>query len=135
MRRDLLALTLSAAVPLEMARLRTVDDDRRQLHVSSVLEHFRYPVNPVAAHGDDLLYGGPGCARRFAELATVLACLAWTPGGVTFCGMHFCADHQACDDSAGDPPFFHECGQESSDVVEHGRAAPAAPASEVSDDA
>jgi hypothetical protein len=35
-------------------------------------------------------------AEVFAFLATGVACAAFQPGGITFAGMHFCTDHDAC---------------------------------------
>lgn len=51
----------------------------------------------VAAHGDDLQYGGRHCAATFAHLAKGLAALAYQPGGVTFAGAHWCVHpHPGC---------------------------------------
>ena len=47
-------------------------------------------IGRLGVNGDNLLYGGPGCAKAFATLAHTLAHLAHRPGGVTFAGYHWC---------------------------------------------
>jgi len=92
--RDHLALALAAAVPLEIARLRSLPEEERAREIKA---HTGQAVAVLLAeHGDDLLFGGRHCADAFAALATGLACLAFTPGGVRFAGLHFCADHTQC---------------------------------------
>lgn len=88
---------LAIAVPPEIERLRSVDDDLRALQIAQHTEQLGAQL--LGEKGDVLLYGGRGCAGAFAALARALACLAWTPGGVTVAGMHFCADHQVCRDA------------------------------------
>lgn len=50
----------------------------------------------VAAHGDDLQFGGPRCAAAFNALAGGLAVLAYCPGGVAFTGLHWCVHSHPC---------------------------------------
>lgn len=59
-------------------------------------------VDPLASSGDMLVRrtrprdGEPGTRTVFAHLARSLAAGAFLPGGVTFGGRHWCADHAAC---------------------------------------
>ena len=90
-----LTLSLALAVPLEMARMRGVDDE---LRAQIIAAHTGLAAATLLGeYGDQLQYGGPRCAEAFAGVARGLACLAWAPGGVTFDGMHFCADHGLCE--------------------------------------
>lgn len=50
----------------------------------------------IGTYGDNLLYGGPHCGETFTALAYTLAHMAQVPGGVTFAGLHWCANHVAC---------------------------------------
>lgn len=89
-----LTLALATAVPLEIERLREADEElRTQLIAERTGEAI---ADLIAAHGDDLLFGGRHCASTFAAVARALACLAWQPGGVTFAGLHCCARHDLC---------------------------------------
>lgn len=89
-----LALALGAAVPLEIERLRALDDEQR---ARVIAQHTGRPIaERLGERGDVLLFGGPGCGETFAHVAVALACLAWAPGGVTVAGMHFCARHEEC---------------------------------------
>jgi len=92
--QDHLALALAAAVPLEIARLRALPDEERAREIKA--RTGQAVAMLLGEHGDDLLFGGKHCAEAFAALATGLACLAFTPGGVRFAGLHFCADHTQC---------------------------------------
>ncbi|GAA3078065.1 hypothetical protein [Streptosporangium carneum] len=92
---DSLSPALAAAVHLEIENLRRVDDDLRATQIAAVLDASRRSMN-IPTHGDDLLFGGRHCVPTFAEMARVLACLAWQPGGVTVFGMHLCARHELC---------------------------------------
>jgi hypothetical protein len=75
---------LAVAVPLRIAELRTMSEGDRQA-LADVAGQF------IAEHGDDLMYRSkPGrSAAAFNQLATGLAALAFTRGGVTFAGMKF----------------------------------------------
>ena len=46
----------------------------------------------LGTFGDNMLYGGRHAGETFTALAYSLAHLAQTPGGVTFAGIHWCAD-------------------------------------------
>ncbi len=80
---DLLLTALQAAVPLEIDRARDLTPEHREDVAGSA-------VDILTAHGDDLLYGGPQCARAFNALTRALGCLACQPGGVTWAGQHWC---------------------------------------------
>lgn len=75
----LLSISLSAAVPLNIARIREWTPEARMAEAQKA-------ATMIASHGDDLLYGGPKCAEAFNALALGLACLAFVPGGVTLFG-------------------------------------------------
>jgi hypothetical protein len=47
-------------------------------------------ADTIAAHSDDLMYGGKHCAETFNALADALAVGARAPGGVFFRGLHWC---------------------------------------------
>jgi hypothetical protein len=88
-----LTATLQVAVPLEIIRLRILDDDQRQWIA-------RTAAQEIASHGDDILFKSKRAgdtARAFNHLATGLAALAYQPGGVTFAGLHWCPDHTQCE--------------------------------------
>jgi hypothetical protein len=83
-REELLTMALSAAVPLKIADLADYSPDARaRLAVGC--------ADAIAAHGDDLQYGGADCVPAFAALARGLAVGAYQPGGITFAGTHWCA--------------------------------------------
>lgn len=90
-----LTLSLAVAVPLEMQRMRHVDDELRAQIIAA--NTGLAVATLLGEYGDQLQYGGPRCAETFAGVARGLACLAWAPGGVTFDGMHFCARHELCE--------------------------------------
>jgi len=83
---DALAITLQLAVPLHIDELRHCDDRQRMAIAARC-------ADVVAAHGDDLQYGGKHCAETFNALARGLAVAAYQPGGITFAGaLHWCTD-------------------------------------------
>lgn len=45
------------------------------------------------ARSSDLEFGGKQCRSQFVALARGLAALSFAPGGVHFCGVHWCARH------------------------------------------
>ncbi|WP_326642998.1 hypothetical protein OG884_18450 [Streptosporangium sp. NBC_01755] len=93
--RHPLAGMLAVVVPLEIDRMRAMNDEQR---TQQIAEHAsRTVAQLLGEQGDVLLYGGRGCAETFAVLARGLVCLAWAPGGVTAFGMHFCARHEECE--------------------------------------
>lgn len=83
---ELLPIALSAAVPLKIADLAGYSPDARALLA-------RDSADTIAAHGDDLQYGGKDCAPTFAALVRGLAVGAYQPGGITFAGTCWCAAH------------------------------------------
>jgi hypothetical protein len=91
---ELLTMTLSAAVPLWIDRLKL-----RPL--AEVLERARECGQFIAEHGDIILYKSSpaevrkfgGTAEAFNRLAEGLAALSFCPGGVRFMELHFEAKH------------------------------------------
>lgn len=102
-RDDLLLMSLGVAVPAEIDNLRWSDEEAR----AAIAARFRWP-DPAGgpeilqdhpdggyqlADMDSMLYGGSGCAAAFANVAKVLALLAYQPGGVRFGPLRWCAAH------------------------------------------
>ena len=88
----LLAISLSAAVPLWVLRVRNLTPEQRQARASEL-------AGVVAERGDVILYRGSRrgeSASAFNALAEGLAIAAFAPGGVTAFGSHWCDDHSAC---------------------------------------
>lgn len=77
-----LRTTLQVAVPLRIQEVAAWSWRRR-------IDEARACADVVAAHGDDLLFGGRHTADAFNKLALGLACMAYVPGGVTFLGDHW----------------------------------------------
>jgi hypothetical protein len=75
---------LEVAVPMRIAELRTLAEGNRLALAREAGQH-------IAEHGDDLMFRGkPGrSAEAFNQLTTGLAALAFSPGGVSFAGMHW----------------------------------------------
>ena len=67
--------------------------DLQRTSWSEVSRMARESSDTVAAHGDDLEFGGKHCKSAFAALARGLAALSFAPGGVRFLGAHWCAKH------------------------------------------
>lgn len=85
-RAELLMRSLDVAVFMATS-------DLQRLAWSDVEGHARVGAAEVAAHGDDLEFGGKHCRSTFAALARGLAALSFPPGGVVFGGSHWCARH------------------------------------------
>lgn len=82
---DLLAISLSAAVPLWIEELRKLTDEER-------LVLAREAGQIIAEKGDIIQYRSKKkgeTAKAFNALAKGLAICAFQPGGVNFRGMHF----------------------------------------------
>lgn len=93
---------LAEAVPnliAELAALTVVE--RRQ-----TMCRWRDMAAPIVqAHGDGVRFGSArngDVAHVFGALARSLATLAHTPGGVTFAGRHWCANHRLCVEAAAE---------------------------------
>lgn len=85
-RAELLMRSLDVAVFMATA-------DLQRVAWCDVEGHARVAAAEVAAHGDDLEFGGKHCKSTFAALARGLAALSFAPGGVVFGGSHWCAHH------------------------------------------
>lgn len=81
---DVLAISLSAFVPLAIAEMRGWTDEQRW-------QASRGLADTIGAKGDVLQYGGKGCAEVWGALTRGLAIGAYQPGGITFAGQHWCA--------------------------------------------
>ena len=89
---DLLSISLSAAVPLWIEKLRALEPEQRLARAGGLSDI-------IAAHGDIILYRGGKrgeSAKAFNALAEGLAIGAFQPGGVTFAGEHWCVNHAEC---------------------------------------
>lgn len=82
----LLLLTVEFAVPLAI-------NDLARLPWSLVEQVAHAAAEQVGTHADDLQFGGKHCKAAFAALARGLAACSFAPGGVHFCGVHWCARH------------------------------------------
>ena len=92
----LLKLSIEVAVPLWIDRLKHLSFRYRQQRGAICSQH-------VAEKGDIILYKSKKAgesAEAFNRLAEGIAILAFAPGGVTFCGLHF----EAVADSPFDRP-------------------------------
>jgi hypothetical protein len=88
----LLLDTLAMTVPLEIGRLRDAGEDARGCLAARL--RLPQPEGENALRGADaMLYGGKGAELAFAGFATVLAVLSFTPGGVRFGALAWCAAH------------------------------------------
>lgn len=98
---SLLATSLQLAVPLTIWQMRTMEP-------AQIREVAAGCADVIAAHGDDLLYGGRDCAPAFNALARGLAALAHQPGGVTFADLHWCVTaHEGCPNHPAQPKEEH----------------------------
>ena len=90
---DLLSISLSAAVPLWIEKLKPLEPEQRIARASGLSD-------TIAAHGDIILYRGGKkgeSAKAFNALAEGLAIGAFQPGGVTAFGQHWCVNHDECE--------------------------------------
>ena len=84
---DLLAIALSAAVPLHIAELQ-----RRGGPTLADVERARAFAVELASHGDDLQFGNKkkgAVAALFNGTAFSIAVCSFSPGGVTIFGEHW----------------------------------------------
>lgn len=87
--------SLAFVVPLWMWELRDLTDEQRAARA-------RRCGAEVAEKGDVLQFGSRtnGLATQvFNSLAEGIAAAAYQPGGITFAGRHWCADHRRCLDA------------------------------------
>lgn len=83
--RDLLLITLEAAVPLWIEKVRGWSEARRTIEAAGAAEL-------ICSKGDVLQFGGgkPGeAANAFNALAKSLALLSFVSGGVKFAGLRW----------------------------------------------
>lgn len=82
MTEELLRISLQAAVPLWIERLRNLPEEALLRRAQECGQH-------IAEHGDIILYRGKKkgqTAEAFNRLAEGLACMSFVPGGVVFLG-------------------------------------------------
>lgn len=104
--RFLMLACLSVSVPVLMRQLAKMSDWERE-RVRA--EWSDAAGDPIAFGGDQLLYRTKarpagknrgediGTAATFNLLAKAIAAAAYAPGGITFCGAHWCVNHDdAC---------------------------------------
>jgi hypothetical protein len=84
--REILGLSLDVAVTIEIDRM-------RRLALDEVLDIARASSDVVAAHGDDLQFGGKHCRETFVALARGLAAASFVPGGIRFLGRRWESQH------------------------------------------
>lgn len=118
-----LVTTLQVAVILRIDEYRRYTIDGRQAamldvggHKHDKPEHGECHTlsDMIAAHGDDLIFGGPFCRDTFNALAKSIALLAFAPGGVTALGRHWCvgSGHMGVDIGQSSGPCDEECDRE-----------------------
>lgn len=94
---SVLMATLESAVPLRVAELAQMSAAGREEQIRAWADAAAQPLHEEA----DILMCGGGkrgqAAKVFNHLARALAAGAYQPGGVTFNGRHWCADHAACE--------------------------------------
>lgn len=80
--------TLMLAVPMWQMKLRELYGNRI---VEAAVEQSRGDAiaQIVAAHGDDLMFGGPELRNAFNAVAEGLAIASLVPGGITIFGYHW----------------------------------------------
>lgn len=132
-----LLLILDGLVPLQLMRLSNPRERERAFRkiISSNVIRFGSdlvddPVmdslaDVIASYSDRLT--APGNFRKRADhhergrvlnaVATALALGAFTPGGVTFAGRHWCTDHRRCERAAARLPDEPSPDAPSGDVV------------------
>lgn len=89
MKNELLKISLSAAVPIWI-------DELKRRSLAYVQERAAICGQHVAEHGDVILFKSKkrnATSDAFNRLAEGVACLAFSPGGVTIFEMHFEAQH------------------------------------------
>lgn len=94
-----LRVALQAAVPLWMAQLEAMDEVEAERHIWWWTQT---AVAKIAFQGDVVQYGGGKrgqVADVFNHLASALAALAFSPGGVLFAGLHWCARREQLGES------------------------------------
>jgi hypothetical protein len=105
---------LQIAVPLIVADLATLEPDERERKIHT--HSWRAAaIEAIGSHGDELLYGGKNCASTFHHLASALAALSHTPGGVTVFRVNWCAEHHPGGRTADDAQPCEKCN--SSDIL------------------
>ena len=86
---DLLRITLEAAVPVWVERL-------KREPFADLLKRSGELAQIVGEKGDVMQYGSKKrgeTAKAFNALAEALAILSFMPGGVKFCGTHYQNEH------------------------------------------
>lgn len=96
---------LDVAVPIAMLQLDAMTERQRQ---EAMAAWASAGADVVASCGDQIQYrtapsratatcpAEPGTRGAFAALARGIAAAAYVPGGITFRGRHWCADHDVC---------------------------------------
>lgn len=108
-RHSLLLTHLGVAVPMLIADLQDLAGRDPEGYRTTVAQWARDGADALSSSGDSLLYptkphaatrkhvAEPGTRGVFVATARGLAAGATVPGGVTFCGQHWCTDHQVCE--------------------------------------
>lgn len=111
-RHSLLLAHLEAAVPMLIADLQALNARDPEGYRMTVAQWVRDGADALSSSGDSLLFptkpsaatrkhvAEPGTRGVFVATARGLAAGATVPGGVTFCGQHWCIDHQVCETAA-----------------------------------
>lgn len=103
---DRITTALLLSVPLRIADYREWSDYSRQ----SLVDELRF--SDAMWHGDDLMYGGKYSGPAFTALAKSVALLAFSVGGVSVFGYHWCAKSGHHMGIVGDGPCDEEIERE-----------------------
>ena len=93
-RRSALRIHLQAVVPLRMAELAGVDHQTLLDEMERLWPRTDGLRDPWVRHADAMQYSGGGGLRQLVTGLAVAALVS--DGGVTFDGMHWCANHARC---------------------------------------
>lgn len=99
---DLLAIAISAAVPLNIMRI-----EAERWTWERVLQEAHSAADVVASKGDVIQFRSKTkgeTAAAFNSLALGMACASFAPGGIKFMGTHFVGDASKLLENEGSTP-------------------------------
>lgn len=77
-------MSLALGVPVRISELKSRGGPREPDY-----DELKSIAKDVAAYGDVLLFGGDGAAGLMTDLIRGLAVMAFVPGGIKICELHF----------------------------------------------
>lgn len=94
---------LDAIMPFAILDMSTLTDEQR---IDTAQEAWQPVIDcdgkgkTQLTGGAALMFGGPTYHDERKRLVTVLAAMAYQPGGITWMGRHWCTNHGLCLDAA-----------------------------------